>query len=73
MKDGEYATDEKTIANDLYVALSTILFKLYPSFGKNPFYIFGESYAGTNTPFISVFVSCSSISPTPRHQTLPLK
>jgi carboxypeptidase C (cathepsin A) len=41
-----YATNEKTIGEELYTALSTFLFKLYPQYAKNDFYIFGESYAG---------------------------
>jgi len=47
-----YATDEQTIADDLYIALMTFFFKLHPEYGKNPFYIFGESYAGKYVPWL---------------------
>eukprot|EP01129_Flabellula_baltica_P008575 TRINITY_DN341_c0_g1_i1.p1 TRINITY_DN341_c0_g1~~TRINITY_DN341_c0_g1_i1.p1 ORF type:complete len:425 (+),score=75.17 TRINITY_DN341_c0_g1_i1:33-1277(+) len=47
-----YATDEKTISAELYTVLYTVLFDLYPSLGKLPFYIFGESYAGKYLPWL---------------------
>jgi len=48
----DYATDEKTIANDLYNALVTFFWKLHPELATNNFYIFGESYAGKYIPWL---------------------
>jgi len=52
-KSSGYANDEKTIANELYIALSTFFFKLHPEYSKLPFYIFGESYAGKYVPWLT--------------------
>jgi len=52
-EDGDYASDEQTIANDLYTALYTFFFKLHPELSKNQFYIFGESYAGKYVPWLA--------------------
>jgi len=53
VKGGDYASDEVTIANDLYTAVSTILFTLKPQFSTNPFFIFGESYGGKYVPWLA--------------------
>jgi carboxypeptidase C (cathepsin A) len=39
---GNFATDEVTIAKDLYNALITFLFNWNPKLSQNDFYIFGE-------------------------------
>jgi cathepsin A (carboxypeptidase C) len=51
--DQDYASDEKTIANDLYTTVATILFTLKPQFAANPFFIFGESYGGKYVPWLA--------------------
>lgn len=48
-----YARDEKVIANDLYVTLTTFLFQLHPEYSGNAFYIAGESYAGKYVPWLA--------------------
>jgi len=53
VKGDNYATDEKTIANDLYTALITFLFTLQPQLQKNAFWIFGESYGGKYVPWLA--------------------
>jgi len=63
VKDDDYASDEKTIANDLYTAVYAILFTKYPQFASNPFYIFGESYAGKYVPWLASTVLANNASP----------
>jgi len=63
VKDDDYATDEKTIANDLLTALQAILFAKYPQFGGNPFFIFGESYGGKYVPWLASTILASNQSP----------
>lgn len=63
MNDDNYPSDEQTIANDLYTALIGILFTQQPAYQANPFYIFGESYGGTEPSFAigalsTVFLTC---------------
>jgi len=48
-----YATDETTIAEELYVLLYQFLFVLHPEYSNLPFYIFGESYAGKYVPYLA--------------------
>jgi carboxypeptidase C (cathepsin A) len=48
-----YATNERTIAEELYIALYTFFFQLHPEYSKLPFYIFGESYAGKYVPWLT--------------------
>jgi carboxypeptidase C (cathepsin A) len=63
VKDENYASDEKTIANDLLIALQAILFQRYPQFSANPFYIFGESYAGKYVPWLGSTVLAYNSQP----------
>jgi len=51
-----YASNEKTIGEELYTALYAFFFKLYPQYAKNDFYIFGESYAGKYVPWLAYTV-----------------
>eukprot|EP01102_Stenamoeba_stenopodia_P019147 TRINITY_DN713_c0_g1_i1.p1 TRINITY_DN713_c0_g1~~TRINITY_DN713_c0_g1_i1.p1 ORF type:complete len:447 (-),score=93.55 TRINITY_DN713_c0_g1_i1:92-1432(-) len=51
-----YATNEQTISAELYTALYTFFFDLYPEYGQLPFYIFGESYAGKYVPWLATTV-----------------
>jgi len=49
-----YATDEDTIAEELYTTLFTLLFSYFSGkYSKLPFYIFGESYAGKYVPYLA--------------------
>jgi carboxypeptidase C (cathepsin A) len=63
VKDDDYASDEKTIANDLYTALQSILFTKYPQFGGNAFYIFGESYGGKYVPWLASTILTNNQQP----------
>jgi len=63
VKGDNYPSDEKTIANDLYAALIGILFTQQPAFAANPFYIFGESYAGKYVPYLTSAVLTNNESP----------
>jgi len=63
VKGDNYATDEQTIANDLYIALQQFLFQLQPSYSANPFYIFGESYGGKYVPWLASTVLKNNQSP----------
>jgi len=58
-----YASDEKTIANDLYIAVSSILLTIKPQFANNPFYIFGESYAGKYVPWLAATILVNNNNP----------
>jgi vitellogenic carboxypeptidase-like protein len=51
-----YASNEKTIGEELYTALYAILFQLFPQYAKNDFYIFGESYAGKYVPWLGYII-----------------
>lgn len=67
VSNDDYATDEKTIAIDLYNGLQQFLFKNFANYSKNDFYIFGinttlnhpshsflgESYAGKYVPWLA--------------------
>jgi len=63
VKGDNYASNEKTIANDLYIALQTFFFKLQPSYANNPFYIFGESYGGKYVPWLASTVLTNNANP----------
>jgi len=53
VNNGNYLSDERTIANDLYNALYTFFYTLQPQLAMNDFYIFGESYAGKYVPWLA--------------------
>jgi carboxypeptidase C (cathepsin A) len=59
----DYASDEKTIAGDLYTTVSSILFNIKPQFAANPFFIFGESYAGKYVPYLATTILQNNNSP----------
>jgi len=50
-----YVTNEKTAAQEMYIALTTFL-QNHPQYSKLDFYIFGESYAGKYVPSLSTFI-----------------
>ena len=49
---GDFAKDQKRIGEDLYDAIIQWL-KMFPELQSNPFFAFGESYAGKYVPTIS--------------------
>ncbi|XP_069757048.1 lysosomal protective protein-like [Narcine bancroftii] len=49
---GDYATNDKQVAENNYLALLDF-FRKFPNFTKNAFYIFGESYGGIYTPTLA--------------------
>ncbi|XP_061670133.1 cathepsin A-like [Syngnathoides biaculeatus] len=53
--DGDYATDDDQVAEDNYRALQSFFAK-FPSFTRNDFFIFGESYGGIYVPTLSLRV-----------------
>ncbi|XP_072051661.1 lysosomal protective protein-like [Amphiura filiformis] len=53
--DMDYTTGDKQVAVDNYQALQSFFAK-FPNRKSNPFYIFGESYAGIYVPTLSVLV-----------------
>jgi len=59
---GNFATDEVTIANDLYKALQYFLFTLNPRLSRNKFYIFGESYAGKYVPYLADTILTNNVN-----------
>jgi len=63
VKNDNYATDEKTIANDLWIALQAILFRIRPELGALPFYVFGESYAGKYVPYLATTIIANNANP----------
>jgi carboxypeptidase C (cathepsin A) len=50
-----YATNEKTVARDLYNCLLGF-YKLHPEYAKLPLFIMGESYAGKYVPSFSHYI-----------------
>jgi carboxypeptidase C (cathepsin A) len=63
VKGDDYASDEKSIANDLYTALQSILFTLNPQYAANPFFIFGESYGGKYVPWLASTILANNGKP----------
>jgi len=51
-QDG-YVTDEQTLGQEVYTLLLEFFFNLHPEYSKNPFYVFGESYAGKYVPWVT--------------------
>jgi len=49
---GKYITTGQEMAENLYTALIQF-FRLYPTYSKNDFYVFGESYGGKYVPYIA--------------------
>ncbi|XP_054626679.1 cathepsin A-like [Dunckerocampus dactyliophorus] len=54
--DGNYTTDDDQVAEDNYKALQSFFAK-FPSFTRNDFFIFGESYGGIYTPTLSMRIA----------------
>ncbi|KAK5873909.1 hypothetical protein PBY51_018909 [Eleginops maclovinus] len=52
----KYATDDDQVSDDNYRALQSF-FSKFPSFTKNEFFIFGESYGGIYAPTLSLRVA----------------
>jgi len=52
VKNQDYPTNEPTVAGDLLIFLQT-WFTQNPSYAKNPFWIFGESYGGKYVPWLA--------------------
>lgn len=50
--DSGYSTDQTAVARNLYAALLQI-FKLFPEYRLNNFYMTGESFAGHHVPAVS--------------------
>eukprot|EP01105_Mastigella_eilhardi_P007520 TRINITY_DN18961_c0_g1_i1.p1 TRINITY_DN18961_c0_g1~~TRINITY_DN18961_c0_g1_i1.p1 ORF type:complete len:416 (-),score=134.81 TRINITY_DN18961_c0_g1_i1:80-1327(-) len=50
-----YVTNEQDLAAELYTALVN-WFDEFPQYAKNPFFIFGESYAGKYIPSIATYI-----------------
>jgi carboxypeptidase C (cathepsin A) len=63
VKGEHYPSDETTIANDLYTALTGILFTQQPAYANNPFYITGESYGGKYVPYLAANILSHNASP----------
>jgi hypothetical protein len=58
-----YATNERTIAEELYTALYTFFFELHPEYSKLPFYIFGKTvYVSDWIEFVLLFSLSLSLS-----------
>ncbi|XP_049574763.1 cathepsin A-like isoform X1 [Syngnathus scovelli] len=59
--DGDYATDDDQVAEDNYKALQSFFAK-FPSFTRNDFFIFGESYGGIYVPTLSLRIAAGNDS-----------
>lgn len=62
MDDKGYAETQKDISKGLYEAL-TQFFKLFPEYGRNEFYIAGESYEGKYAPNLAMEIHLRNVSP----------
>ncbi|XP_055504712.1 lysosomal protective protein-like [Leucoraja erinacea] len=53
---GNYATNDKEVAENNYLALQDF-FKKFPEFAQNEFYVFAESYGGVYGPSLSLNIA----------------